>query len=98
MHITDFDYDLPPELIAQYPEEKRDEARLLVIDRKTDEVYHKKFFDIVDTVERCVSGYERFQSSAGQTVRRKERYGREGGVSFDPQKGRKLLGDDGKAR
>ena len=48
MHITDFDYDLPPELIAQYPEEKRDEARLLVIDRKTDEVYHKKFFDIVD--------------------------------------------------
>ena len=43
MHITDFDYDLPPELIAQYPEEKRDEARLLVVDRKKDEVYHKRF-------------------------------------------------------
>lgn len=48
MHITDFDYDLPPELIAQYPEEKRDEARLLVVDRKKDEVYHKRFFEIID--------------------------------------------------
>lgn len=48
MLITDFDYDLPLELIAQYPEEKRDEARLLVVDRKMDEIYHKKFYDIID--------------------------------------------------
>ncbi len=48
MLITDFDYELPEELIAQYPAEKRDEARLLVIDRKTDEVHHKHFYDIID--------------------------------------------------
>ena len=48
MYITDFDYELPPELIAQYPEEKRDEARLLVVDRERNKVYHKKFFEIID--------------------------------------------------
>ncbi len=48
MLITDFDYDLPLELIAQYPEEKRDEARLLVVDRQKDAVYHRKFYDILD--------------------------------------------------
>ena len=48
MLITDFDYYLPPELIAQYPEEKRDEARLLVVDRARDAIYHKKFYDILD--------------------------------------------------
>lgn len=48
MLITDFDYDLPFELIAQYPEEKRDEARLLVVDRKKDQIYHKRFYDIID--------------------------------------------------
>ena len=48
MLITDFDYDLPLELIAQYPEQKRDEARLLVVDRKNDEIYHKRFYDIID--------------------------------------------------
>ena len=48
MLITDFDYYLPPELIAQYPEAKRDEARLLVVDRANDTIYHKKFYDILD--------------------------------------------------
>ncbi len=48
MLITDFDYELPPELIAQYPEEKRDEARLLVVDREKDQVYHKRFYDVLD--------------------------------------------------
>ena len=42
MLITDFDYDLPLELIAQYPEEKRDEARLLVVDRQKDAVLSQK--------------------------------------------------------
>ncbi|MBR5228842.1 MAG: tRNA preQ1(34) S-adenosylmethionine ribosyltransferase-isomerase QueA [Firmicutes bacterium] len=48
MLITDFDYHLPMELIAQYPSQKRDEARLLVVDRKTGEVHHKKFYDILE--------------------------------------------------
>lgn len=51
MLITDFDYDLPLELIAQYPEEKRDEARLLVVDRQKDAVYHRKFYDILDYLQ-----------------------------------------------
>ena len=38
MHLTDFDYDLPPELIAQEPLEPRDAARLLVLDRCADAV------------------------------------------------------------
>ncbi len=48
MLITDFDYDLPMELIAQYPSQKRDEARLLVVNRSTGEIQHKKFYDILD--------------------------------------------------
>ena len=34
MNVTDFDYDLPVELIAQHPADKRDESRLLVVDRE----------------------------------------------------------------
>ena len=47
MMVEDFDYDLPEELIAQTPLLKRDESRLLVLDKKTWEVEHKKFYDIV---------------------------------------------------
>ena len=35
MKIDEFDYELPKELIAQHPSQKRDEARLMVLDRKT---------------------------------------------------------------
>ena len=48
MLISDFDYELPQELIAQYPQQKRDEARLLTIDRATGQISHRKFFDILD--------------------------------------------------
>ena len=48
MQVKDFDYELPEELIAQYPAEKRDECRLLVIHTDTDELEHKKFYDILD--------------------------------------------------
>ena len=44
----DFYYDLPEELIAQTPLEKRDTSRLMVLDRKTGEVTHKHFYDILD--------------------------------------------------
>ncbi|MDF3003225.1 MAG: queA [Bacillota bacterium] len=48
MHINDFDYNLPEELIAQHPADKRDESRLMVIDRSTGELSHKHFYDILD--------------------------------------------------
>ncbi|VEU82625.1 tRNA preQ1(34) S-adenosylmethionine ribosyltransferase-isomerase QueA [Acholeplasma hippikon] len=48
MKIELFDFNLPDELIAQHPMEKRDHSRLFVIDRKTDERRHKHFYDIVD--------------------------------------------------
>lgn len=41
-------YDLPEELIAQTPMEPRDHSRMLVFDRKTKEITHKHFFDVID--------------------------------------------------
>ncbi len=48
MKVSDFDYHLPRELIATFPVEPRDSARLLVLHRDTGEVEHKIFRDIVD--------------------------------------------------
>lgn len=48
MIITDFDYDLPEEFIAQFPEKVRDRSKLLVLDKKTGDVEHHEFFRIVD--------------------------------------------------
>ena len=48
MKTSDFDYYLPEELIAQTPIKDRDKSRLLVMDRKTGEIEHKNFFDIID--------------------------------------------------
>ena len=48
MKTSDFDYYLPQELIAQTPATPRDSSRLLVYDRKTDSVAHKRFYDITD--------------------------------------------------
>ena len=48
MKTDDFDYYLPEELIAQHPAEKRDHARLLVLDKETGEKEDKYFYDIID--------------------------------------------------
>lgn len=48
MKKSDFYYDLPEALIAQTPAEKRDMSRLMVIDRKTDQIEDRHFHDIVD--------------------------------------------------
>lgn len=48
MRTKDFWYDLPEELIAQTPLEKRDTSRLMVLDRVTGEVSHKHFYDVID--------------------------------------------------
>ncbi|MBQ3126877.1 MAG: tRNA preQ1(34) S-adenosylmethionine ribosyltransferase-isomerase QueA [Clostridia bacterium] len=48
MCTADFFYDLPPELIAQHPTARRDESRLLVIDRTSGRLSHQHFYDILD--------------------------------------------------
>lgn len=48
MKTSDFDYYLPEELIAQTPLQKRDESRLLVMDKQTGTLTHRHFFDLVD--------------------------------------------------
>ena len=48
LKTSDFYYDLPQELIAQHPAEKRDCSSLMVVHRKTGEIEHKKFFNIID--------------------------------------------------
>ncbi len=47
MKTKDFYYDLPPELIAQHPLKSREESKLLILDKLTGEVEHKKFKDII---------------------------------------------------
>ena len=48
MKVSDFDYPLEESLIAQTPLEKRDESRLLVMNRENGELEHKKFYEIID--------------------------------------------------
>ena len=48
MKTSDFNYDLPEELIAQTPVEPRDHSRLLVYHRSSGQVEHKHFYDIID--------------------------------------------------
>ena len=48
MKVSDFNYDLPQELIAQVPIKNRDESRLMVLDRKSKTIDHKIFKDILD--------------------------------------------------
>lgn len=51
MKTHDFWYNLPEELIAQTPLEKRDESKLLVIDKNTGELSHRHFYDIVEYLQ-----------------------------------------------
>ena len=48
MKLSEFKYYLPQELIALHPVEERDEARMMVLDRKTKTIEHKLFKDIID--------------------------------------------------
>ncbi len=48
MKVSDFYYDLPEKLIAQHPVENRDESRLMVLDKKTGEIRHRHFYDIIE--------------------------------------------------
>lgn len=48
MKLSQFKFKLPEELIAQYPAKYRDESRLMVLNRKTGEIEHKSFKDVLD--------------------------------------------------
>jgi S-adenosylmethionine:tRNA ribosyltransferase-isomerase len=48
---SDFDYFLPPELIAQTPVEPRDHSRLMILNRKDGSIEHREFFEIVDYLQ-----------------------------------------------
>lgn len=50
MNVKDFDYELPKELIAQIPAEKRDSSKLLVMHRNTDSIEHRTFSDILEYI------------------------------------------------
>ncbi len=52
MRTDQFDYDLPPRLIAHYPLSKRSSSRLLVVDRKTQRFSHARFSDLKDLLRR----------------------------------------------
>jgi S-adenosylmethionine:tRNA ribosyltransferase-isomerase len=49
---SDFYYDLPEELIAQTPIKERDHSRLLVLDKKTGEIEHKHFYDVLNYLNK----------------------------------------------
>ncbi len=51
MKLSDFDYYLPPELIATRPTQKRDQSRLLVLAKKTGKIEHKYFFDLINYLQ-----------------------------------------------
>jgi len=52
MKTNDFNYSLPPELIAQAPIESRDQARLMVLDRRDNSLQHRRFYEIVDCLQK----------------------------------------------
>lgn len=52
MRVEDFNFDLPIELIAQHPLEERDQSRLLVVDKNSGELEHRKFHNILDYLKK----------------------------------------------
>ena len=48
MKLSNFNFDLPEQLLAEYPSEHRDEARLMVLNRKDQTIEHKLFKDLID--------------------------------------------------
>ncbi len=51
MHISEFDYELPPELIAQTPAEPRDASRLMVLHRESGQIEHRAFRDLPEYLQ-----------------------------------------------
>lgn len=52
MLVSEFDYELPEELIAQLPADKRENSKMMVLERKTRQISHKHFYNIVDLIDK----------------------------------------------
>ena len=52
MKVSEFNYNLPENLIAQHPLKNRDESRLMVLNRKENVVKHKTFKDVIEYLEK----------------------------------------------
>ena len=46
--LSEFELEVPEKLVAQHPSKKRDECKLMIVNKKTGELQHKKFKDIAD--------------------------------------------------
>ena len=51
MLLSEFDYELPEELIAQRPSDKRENSRMMVLNRDEHKILNKHFYDIVDLLD-----------------------------------------------
>ncbi|MFH1701691.1 MAG: tRNA preQ1(34) S-adenosylmethionine ribosyltransferase-isomerase QueA [Candidatus Zixiibacteriota bacterium] len=51
MKLSDFDYQLPPELIAQYPADKRSESKMMVLDRSTHSISDRYFYELPEIID-----------------------------------------------
>ena len=51
MKLSNFNFELPKELLAEYPAENRDESKLMVIHRETGEIEHKQFKDLIKLIK-----------------------------------------------
>jgi S-adenosylmethionine:tRNA ribosyltransferase-isomerase len=80
MKTSDFDYNLPPELIAQTPVEPRDRSRLMVLNRRNGSVEHRRFFEVADYL--CSGDVLVFNDSRVIPARIKDRRGSGGGVEL----------------
>ena len=48
MKLSNFNYELPKDLLAEYPSDQRDESKLMVLNRKNQKIEHKSFKDLID--------------------------------------------------
>ena len=51
MKLSQFEFELPEKLIAEYPADQRDESRLMVVHRSSGKIEHKQFKDVIDYFE-----------------------------------------------
>ena len=51
MKLSNFNYDLPKELLAEYPSDQRDESKLMILNRDTQKIEHKLLKDIIDYLD-----------------------------------------------